>query len=158
MNPESIRRESFLAALLLIAGGLILWNGYSYEPDSRQFPVFLGWLFLIFSAANAVLLFKKLRTEKLSCVLSFQIPNLPLSAAVILSVSAYAAVIPFLGFYLSTLLFMGFVMAGFGGLNKKKLAVYVGAAVLFLIGVYLFFTLLLGTRLPVGELWSFLGE
>lgn len=158
MNSENIRRESFLAALLLIAGALILWNGYSYEPDSRQFPVFLGWLFLIFSVTNAVMLLKKLKTEKLSQAFSFQLPKLPLSAAVLLSVSVYAAVIPLLGFYLSSILFMVLVMAGFGGFHRKKLAIYVGAATLFLIGVYLFFTLLLGTRLPVGELWDFLGE
>lgn len=158
MNPENIRRESFLAALLLITGGLILWNGYSYEADSRQFPVFLGWLFLIFSVANAVMLLKKLKAEKLSQALSLQMPKLSLSVAILLFVSVYAAVIPLLGFYLSTLLFMVLVMAGFGGFHKRKLAIYVGAAALFLIGVYLFFTLLLGTRLPVGELWSFLGE
>ena len=44
MEQENIRKETFLATLLLLAGTLILWKGYSYEPDSRQFPVFLGWL------------------------------------------------------------------------------------------------------------------
>ena len=42
MEQENIRKETFLATLLLLAGTLILWKGYSYEPDSRQFPVFLA--------------------------------------------------------------------------------------------------------------------
>ena len=50
MEQENTRKETFLAAFLLLAGSLILWKGYSYEPDSRQFPVFLGWLFVSFSA------------------------------------------------------------------------------------------------------------
>ncbi|WP_439787663.1 hypothetical protein [Parasutterella excrementihominis] len=37
MKQENIRKETFLATLLLLAGTLILWKGYSYEPDSRQF-------------------------------------------------------------------------------------------------------------------------
>ena len=61
MEQENIRKETFLATLLLLAGTLILWKGYSYEPDSRQFPVFLGWLFVSFSILNAITLFKKFK-------------------------------------------------------------------------------------------------
>ena len=32
MEQENTRKETFLAAFLLLAGSLILWKGYSYEP------------------------------------------------------------------------------------------------------------------------------
>lgn len=151
MEQENTRKETFLAAFLLLAGSLILWKGYSYEPDSRQFPVFLGWLFVSFSALNAVTLFRKIKTEKLSLSFNFHKLSFPLSLSVLLLVGAYAAAI----YYLSTFLFLILVMAGFGYVRKKNLLIYLGVTVLFLAGVYLFFTLLLGTRLPVGEIWAF---
>lgn len=155
MEQENTRKETFLAAFLLLAGSLILWKGYSYESDSRQFPVFLGWLFVSFSALNAVTLFRKIKTEKLSLSFNFHKLSFPLSLSVLLLVGAYAAAIPLLGYYLSTFLFLILVMAGFGYVRKKNLLIYLGVTVLFLAGVYLFFTLLLGTRLPVGEIWAF---
>lgn len=155
MEQENTRKETFLAAFLLLAGSLILWKGYSYEPDSRQFPVFLGWLFVSFSALNAVTLFRKIKTEKLSLSFNFHKLSFPLSLSVLLLVGAYAAAIPLLGYYLSTFLFLILMMAGFGYVRKKNLLIYLGVTVLFLAGVYLFFTLLLGTRLPVGEIWAF---
>lgn len=77
MEQENIRKETFLATLLLLAGTLILWKGYSYEPDSRQFPVFLGWLFVSFSILNAITLFKKFKAEKLSLSFEFHRPGFP---------------------------------------------------------------------------------
>ena len=144
MEQENIRKETFLATLLLLAGTLILWKGYSYEPDSRQFPVFLGWLFVSFSILNAITLFKKFKAEKLSLSFEFHRPGFPLSLT-----------IPLLGYYLSTFLFLILVMAGFGCIRKRSLLVYLGVTLLFLTGVYFFFTLLLGTRLPVGDIWAF---
>ena len=54
MEAREIKKECTLAVLLLATGGLVLWQAYSYEPESRQFPVFLGWLFMLFSAINFV--------------------------------------------------------------------------------------------------------
>ena len=108
-----------------------------------------------FSALNAVTLFRKIKTEKLSLSFNFHKLSFPLSLSVLLLVGAYAAAIPLLGYYLSTFLFLILVMAGFGYVRKKNLLIYLGVTVLFLAGVYLFFTLLLGTRLPVGEIWAF---
>ena len=71
MEQENIRKETFLATLLLLAGTLILWKGYSYEPDSRQFPVFLGWLFVSFSILNAITLFKNSKQKSYLFPLSF---------------------------------------------------------------------------------------
>ena len=84
MEQENIRKETFLATLLLLAGTLILWKGYSYEPDSRQFPVFLGWLFVSFSILNAITLFKKFKAEKLSLSFEFHRPGFPLSLTILL--------------------------------------------------------------------------
>ena len=155
MEQENIRKETFLATLLLLAGTLILWKGYSYEPDSRQFPVFLGWLFVSFSILNAITLFKKFKAEKLSLSFEFHRPGFPLSLTILLLIGTYAVAVPLLGYYLSTFLFLILVMAGFGCIRKRSLLVYLGVTLLFLTGVYLFFTLLLGTRLPVGEIWAF---
>lgn len=83
MEQENIRKETFLATLLLLAGTLILWKGYSYEPDSRQFPVFLGWLFVSFSILNAITLFKKFKAEKLSLSFEFHRPGFPLSLTIL---------------------------------------------------------------------------
>lgn len=155
MEQENIRKETFLATLLLLAGTLILWKGYSYEPDSRQFPVFLGWLFVSFSILNAITLFKKFKAEKLSLSFEFHRPGFPLSLTILLLVGTYAVAVPLLGYYFSTFLFLILVMAGFGCIRKRSLLVYLGVTLLFLTGVYFFFTLLLGTRLPVGEIWAF---
>ena len=84
MEQENIRKETFLATLLLLAGTLILWKGYSYEPDSRQFPVFLGWLFVSFSILNAITLFKKFKAEKLSLSFELHRPGFPLSLTILL--------------------------------------------------------------------------
>lgn len=155
MEQENIRKETFLATLLLLAGTLILWKGYSYEPDSRQFPVFLGWLFVSFSILNAITLFKKFKAEKLSLSFEFHRPGFPLSLTILLLVGTYAVAVPLLGYYFSTFLFLILLMAGFGCIRKRSLLVYLGVTLLFLTGVYFFFTLLLGTRLPVGEIWAF---
>lgn len=106
MEQENIRKETFLATLLLLAGTLILWKGYSYEPDSRQFPVFLGWLFVSFSILNAITLFKKFKAEKLSLSFEFHRPGFPLSLTILLLIGTYAVAVPLLGYYLSTFLFL----------------------------------------------------
>ena len=100
MEQENIRKETFLATLLLLAGTLILWKGYSYEPDSRQFPVFLGWLFVSFSILNAITLFKKFKAEKLSLSFEFHRPGFPLSLTILLLIGTYAVAVPLLGYYL----------------------------------------------------------
>ena len=123
MEQENIRKETFLATLLLLAGTLILWKGYSYEPDSRQFPVFLGWLFVSFSILNAITLFKKFKAEKLSLSFEFHRPGFPLSLTILLLIGTYAVAVPLLGYYLSTFLFLILVMAGFGCIRKRSLLV-----------------------------------
>ena len=113
-------------------------------PDSSRSSS--GWLFVSFSILNAITLFKKFKAEKLSLSFELHRPGFPLSLTILLLIGTYAVAVPLLGYYLSTFLFLILVMAGFGCIRKRSLLVYLGVTLLFLTGVYFFFTLLLGTR------------
>ena len=153
MDKTKHQKETLLAIILLLLGGAILWNGYSYEPDSRQFPLFLGWLFIVFSVLNLGLILRK----GLPSFDGMKVPVFSDSVFILALVCGYAVAIPFIGYYAATFLFLILVMFLFGRKSKTKKSLYLLTAAAFLCCVYVFFTLILGTQLPVGELFAGLG-
>ena len=151
MEAKEIKKECTLAVLLLATGGLVLWQAYSYEPESRQFPVFLGWLFMLFSAINFVRLVPLF--SKLSLISDKFEKKSFLPLLVLAFVSLYTLSIPWIGYYPATCLFLLIFMLTFG-YWKKSAKQYLLAAAVFLGIVYLFFSVVLGTRLPMGELFG----
>lgn len=151
MEAKEIKKECSLAVLLLAVGGLILWQAYSYDPESRQFPVFLGWLFLLCSGVNFIRVIPAF--NKLSLISDRAEKRSFLPLLVLSFVSLYTLSIPWIGYYPATGLFLLIFMLTFGYWKKNAKQYLLGAAV-FLGIVYLFFSVVLGTRLPMGELWG----
>ncbi len=151
METKEIRKEVFLAVLLIFSSMLILWQSYDYEAESRQFPVFLGWLYLLFSGINLIRVVPLF--AKLSCVSDKFEKTTFLPLLVLASVSLYTLMIPWIGYYPATGLFLLIFMLTFG-FWKKRGKQYLLAVAAFLVIVYLFFSIVLGTRLPTGELWG----
>ena len=152
MEAKEIKKECTLAVLLLATGGLVLWQAYSYEPESRQFPVFLGWLFMLFSAINFV------RVVPLFSKLSFDFrqvreEKLPSSSRSCFRESLH--LIDSLDRLLSGHLSISFnIHADIRLLEEKRKTVLAGGSCLPRHRLSVFFSVVLGTRLPMGELFG----
>lgn len=117
------------------------------DPGSRMFPVVICVLSIII--ATLIILINRFNWSKGTETLDFRGTKTALVMFAFLLI--YVTVIEFVGFYIATPIYLYVSMLALGQKNKKAI---IAVTLLFPVGVYLFFDLLLSMKIPMGRLFS----
>jgi len=117
------------------------------DSGSRMFPVVICVLSMII--ATLIILINRFNWSKSADVLNFSGTKTALIMFAFLL--AYVTAIEFIGFYIATPIYLYTSMLALGQKNKKAM---IAVTLLFTVGVYLFFDLLLSMKIPMGRLFS----
>lgn len=142
---------NYLSVALIYAWSFafLLWTPKIKDPASRMFPIGISVFAIIL--ATILLLQTYFKWGKKQEPLDFSGSGTAMIMAALLL--AYVGVITVVGFYLSTPFYLYISMWILGQKNKKLMLII---SLAMTVGVYLFFDLLLGMKIPEGMLFQLL--
>jgi len=150
MENKSTKKQfnyNYLSVIFiyLVAGAFLMMTPKIKDPSSRMFPYMIGCLAVVL--ATSVLIKNMFNLGKKEEPLDFSNSGIAFVMAALLF--AYVMFIQFVGFYIATPFYMYITMWVLGQKNKK---IMFAISLLFPLGVYIFFQILLNMEIPQGLL------
>ncbi|HOA20497.1 MAG TPA: tripartite tricarboxylate transporter TctB family protein [Sedimentibacter sp.] len=136
------------AAFIYLVSISFLINSFSIkDPQSRMFPTVIC-ITTIILATLLVIRTKFMTTKKAD---EDNLTGMTTALKMLALLFLYVVGIEIVSFYIATPIYLSFTMLALGQKNKKLVVI---VSLLFTLGVYLFFDLLLGMAVPMGRFLS----